>query len=167
MGAEMIMLLRAAAVGVGATVLMDLWVLVLKRAFGVPSLSYCLVGRWLLHMPTTFRHAGIATAPARHGECTVGWIAHYVTGVVFAVGLVALTPGWLARPTLWPALAFGVGTVLLPFLVMQPAFGLGIAASKTADPTRARLKSLTTHGIFGLGLYASAIGVSYVVGIHA
>jgi len=60
---------------------------------------------------------------------------------------------WLERPTLLPALAFGVASTLVPFLVMQPSFGLGIAASKTPHPNKARLKSLMTHTVFGLGLY--------------
>ena len=33
------------AVGVGATLVMDLWNLFLKAAFGIPSLDLCLLGR--------------------------------------------------------------------------------------------------------------------------
>jgi len=148
---------------------MDLWTLFLKRAFSIPSLNYCLVGRWLRHMPEgTFKHASIAAAPQKRSECMVGWIAHYVIGAVFALVLVVLaSDGWLARPTLFPALLFGIGTVLVPFLVMQPSLGLGIAASKTPIPTRARLKSLMTHTVFGVGLYVCAVGVSYVLRVHA
>ena len=52
----------AIAIGIGATLLMDLWNLFLKRAFGIPSLNYCLLGRWLRHMPSgIFRHAEIAS----------------------------------------------------------------------------------------------------------
>ena len=57
-------ILAAAAVGLGATLLMDLWNLFLNRAFRIPSLNYCLLGRWLRHMPGgTFRHANITAAP--------------------------------------------------------------------------------------------------------
>ncbi|HET9211647.1 MAG TPA: DUF2938 domain-containing protein [Thermoanaerobaculia bacterium] len=155
----------AIAVGVGATLVMDLWNLFLKRAFGIPSLNYCLLGRWLLHMPGgTFRHASIAAAPPKRFECTAGMMAHYTIGIVFALVLVVLTSGgWLARPTLLPALLYGIGTVVFPFFLMQPAFGLGIAASKTPNPTRARLKSLMTHTVFGVGLYVCALGVSHVL----
>jgi hypothetical protein len=98
---------------------------------------------------------------------TVGWIAHYVIGAVYAIVLVALVSGnWLAQPTLLPALFFGVVTVLAPFLVMQPSFGLGIAASRTPNPTQARLRSLMAHTAFGVGLYVCAVGVSYVVSGH-
>lgn len=33
-------------------------------------------------------------------------------------------------------------------------------------PTQARLKSLMTHAVFGLGLYASAIGMNYVLQVY-
>ena len=162
-------ILSAIAFGIGATLLMDLWNLFLKRAFGVPSLDYCLLGRWLRHMPGgTFRHASISAAPQRPFECTVGWMAHYTIGVVFALVFVALASGaWLARPTLWLALLYGIGTVVFPFFIMQPSLGLGVAASRTPKPMQARLKSLATHTVFGVGLYLCALGVSHVLRGHA
>lgn len=33
--------------GLGATAVMDLWAAFLKRMFGIASLNYGLVGRWL------------------------------------------------------------------------------------------------------------------------
>ena len=44
-------IIGAMAIGIGATLTMDLWNLFLKRAFNIPSLNYCLLGRWLSHMP--------------------------------------------------------------------------------------------------------------------
>jgi hypothetical protein len=64
---------------------------------------------------------------------------------------------------LLPALLYGIGTVVFPFFIMQPSFGLGIAASRTPNPTQARLKSLATHTVFGIGLYVCALGMHYVV----
>jgi hypothetical protein len=64
------------------------------------------------------------------------------------------------RMTLGPALALGVATLAAPFLLMQPGMGAGIAASRTPRPGSARLHSLITHAVFGLGLYASAVAVS-------
>jgi len=162
-------ILGSIAIGIGATLFMDLWNLFLKRTFSIPSLNYCLLGRWLRHMPGgTFKHASITAAPQKPFECTVGWIAHYTIGVVFALVFVVLTSGdWLARPTLLPALLYGIGTVVFPFFIMQPSFGLGIAASRTPKPMQARLKSLVTHSVFGVGLYVCALGVSYVLRVHA
>ena len=162
-------ILGAIAVGIGASLFMDLWNLFLKRAFSIQSLNYCLLGRWLCHMPGgTFRHASITAAPQKPFECTVGWIAHYTIGVTFALAFVVLLSGdWLARPTLLPALLYGIGTVVFPFFILQPSFGLGIAASRTPKATQAWLKSLVTHTVFGVGLYVCAIGVSYVLRVHS
>jgi hypothetical protein len=162
-------ILAAVVIGAGATLLMDLWNLFLKRRFDIPSLSYCVLGRWLRHMPEgSLRHANINAAPPKPFECTVGWVAHYSIGVVFALAFIVLTSGeWLARPTLLPALLYGIVTVVFPFFIMQPSFGLGIAASRTPKPLQARLKSLATHTVFGLGLYVCALGVSYLLRLHA
>jgi len=148
---------------------MDVLALLLKRAFSIVLPSYCLVGRWFCHMlQGTFAHASIATATRKPRECAVGWTAHYVIGGVYALLLVAIVSGsWLARPTLLPALLFGVCTVLVPFLVMQPSFGLGVAGSKTPSPAQARLRSLMAHTIFGVGLYVCALGVSHVLPPYA
>jgi cytochrome b561 len=161
-------ILGAIAIGIGASLGMDLWNLFLRRAFRIPSLNYCLLGRWLCHMPRgTFRHASIASAPQKPLECAVGWIAHYTIGVVFALVFVVLTSGdWLESPTLLPALFFGIGTVVFPLFIMQPALGLGFASSRIPNPTNARLKSLATHTVFGVGLYVCALGVSYVLRVH-
>jgi hypothetical protein len=158
-------LLAAALVGIGATLAMDVWNAFLKKAFGIPSLNYCLLGRWLLHMPEgTFRHASIGAAPKKRFECSIGPLAHYTIGIVFAVGFVLLaSEGWLERPTLAPVLLYGIGTVVFPLFVMQPAFGLGVAAAKTPKPTQARLKSLMTHTVFGVGLFVCAWAMSFVL----
>ena len=169
MSTEATYFLGAIVVGLGATLFMDVWALLLKRAFSIPPSNYCLVGRWIRHMQEgTFVHASIAAASQKRAECTVGWIAHYVIGTVYALMLVALvSSSWLARPTLLPALLFGIGSVLVPYLIMQPSFGLGIAASRAPQPTQARLRSLMAHTVFGVGLYVCAVGVSYVLRAHA
>jgi hypothetical protein len=151
-------LLAAVILGVGATLTMDLWSLLRRRLFGAPLPDYGLVGRWVAHGARgTFRHAAIKAAPRVRGERLVGWVAHYVTGLVFAAVLVALGgAAWLEHPTPALALGWGLVTVAAPFLVMQPAMGQGLAARRAPDPRAARLQSIVTHGVFGLGLYISA-----------
>lgn len=157
-------ILRAVAVGIGATLIMDLWNLLLKRVFGIPSLNFCLLGRWVSHMPEgLFKHPSIAAAPETRFECPVGWMAHYSIGVVLSLIFVVLTSGeCLERPSMLPALLYGIGTVVFPLFIMQPSIGLGMASSKAPHPTAARLKSLMTHTVFGVGLYICALGVNYV-----
>lgn len=145
------------ALGVGATLVMDAWSLLLARA-GVKSLSFCLVGRWLKLMSKgQFRHAAIAQVAVQPGECALGWLAHYLIGIAFAGILLSIMGlGWLATPSLWPCLLVAWVTLAMPFLIMQPSFGMGIAAAKTPSPAKARFKSALTHTVFGLGLYLSA-----------
>jgi len=158
-------LISAIFIGLGATLTTDLWALLLKRAFKIASPNYCLVGRWLRYMPEgVFTHSNIASAPQKSAECTVGWITHYLIGITFAITFVALAGNnWLQHPTLIPAIVFGVGTVLMPFFIMQPVFGLGFAASKTPNPTQARLRSLMNHTVFGAGLYLFALLVNWLI----
>jgi len=151
-------LTSATLIGLGATLTFDLWASFLKLAFKIAPSNICMVGRWLRTMPEgIFKHSNIVNSPQKSAECTVGWIAHYTIGVLFAIAFVALVgSNWLQHPTPIPAIAFGVGTVLAPFFIMQPLFGFGFAASKTANPTQARLRSLMNHTAFGIGLYVSA-----------
>ena len=157
-----------AVIGVGATLVMDLWNLFLRVAFGIPSLDLCLLGRWVGHMPAgTFRHERIGAAVPKTGECLVGRAVHYAIGVGLAAALAVLTAGGsLLRPALLPALLFGLVTVVFPFVVMQPALGLGVASARAPDPTRARLKSLMSHAAFGLGLWVAALPVGRYLGAH-
>lgn len=151
-------LMQALLIGAGATVAMDLWGLAQKRLLGLSPLSYCLVGRWLAYLARgRFRHDPIAATPAARGECLLGWSAHYLIGIAFAAVLLGFWGlEWTRQPTLGPALLVGLGSVAAPFLLMQPGMGAGIAASRTPRPAISRLRSLATHAIFGLGLYAAA-----------
>jgi hypothetical protein len=141
--------------GIGATLMFDLWVLFLKYVFKIKPSSMCLIGRWICYMSEgIFSHTNIASALQKSRECMVGWIAHYMIGVVFAIAFVAWTGNvWLQSPTFLPALIFGILMAAAPFLLMQPAMGLWIAGSKTANPAQARLRTLMNHTAFGIGLY--------------
>ena len=158
-------LISAILIGLGATLIADLWALFLKRVFKIASPNYCLVGRWLRYMPEgIFKHSNIAAAPQKSAECTVGWIAHYMIGITFAIAFVAFVGNnWLQYPKIIPAIIFGVVTVLMPFFIMQPSFGLGLAASKTSNPTQARFHSLINHTAFGIGLYLFGLLINRLI----
>jgi hypothetical protein len=146
-------------IGTGATAATDVWSVLRKKLFGIASPNWALVGRWIAHMPRgRFRHESMAAAAAVRGERVIGWLAHYTIGIAFAGALVALGGReWLRAPTPGPALLIGVVSVLAPFFIMQPGMGAGFAASRTPRPAAARLQSLLTHTIFGLGLYVSGL----------
>lgn len=157
---------RAVLIGAGATLVMDVWALFLKRCFGIPSLNFAMVGRWIGHLPRGhFRHESIGHAEPVRGEALLGWAAHYGIGIIFAamlLGVVGVT--WTQQPTLAPALLFGVLSVAAPFFILQPGLGAGIAASKAPHPNTARLRSLMAHAVFGAGLYLTAWILTHVHG---
>lgn len=148
---------RTVAIGAGATVAMDLWAALLRR-FGVPSLNFAFLGRWLGHLPKgRFFHDPIAKSPPITGELILGWIAHYSIGITFAALLLSIFGlRWARSPSFWPALAVGLVTVVAPLFLLQPALGAGIASSKTPTPVFNSLKSIATHAVFGIGMYAAA-----------
>jgi hypothetical protein len=152
---------RVILIGMGATMVMDLWLLVLKR-LKVPTLNFALLGRWVGHIPRgTWAHDGIANASPIKGELMLGWLLHYATGLAFAALLVAAFGlDWARSPTLGPALAIGIGTVVLPLFVMQPAMGAGIASSRTKTPLLNCLRNLLNHTVFGAGLYVAALATA-------
>lgn len=153
------------ATGIGATAIMDLWGIARRQLFAIPPPDYGLVGRWIAHMRRgRFRHERIAAAPPVRGERVIGWVVHYLIGIAYAALLLAVWGlAWTQRPTPGPALIVGIGTVAAPFLLMQPAMGAGIAARRTPRPAAARLQSLLTHAVFGIGLYGAGLVASRLI----
>jgi hypothetical protein len=151
-------------VGVGATAVMDVWLLFLSR-LGVPIASFGLVGRWIGHMPRgRFAHLAISKARPVAFELPLGWLIHYLTGIVYAgVLLAVMGPAWLKQPTYLPALAFGAITVAAPWFVLQPAMGAGVAGTRTPSPLKNCLRSLANHAVFGTGLYLTAAALDIVM----
>lgn len=152
-------LLHVLFIGIGATIFIDLYAFILQRYFNIPSLNYQFVGRWLVGISKgQFVHHKIMQSPSVRFEKYIGWFSHYVIGIIFSTLFIKIVgTDWFISPKLFSALLFGVSTVIFPFFLMQPCLGFGIAASQTPSPSSARLKSLSTHFMFGVGLYFSTI----------
>lgn len=150
-------IVRVVLIGCGATLVMDIWLMFLKR-IGVQTLNFSFIGRWVGHLfRGRFVHASIGKASPIANETSLGWITHYAVGIAFAFLLTSIAGvAWAKAPSLGIALLGGICTVVFPLLVMQPAMGLGVAASKTPAPIKSCIRSLINHSIFGLGLFLSA-----------
>ena len=159
-------IVRAVPMGIGATIILDGWALVSARAYGIPKPRWDLVGRWIAGIPRGHLvREKLGQSPPVRGELTIGWIVHYGTGIAYAALLLAIVGlDWSRQPTPGPAIAFGLLTLAAPFLIMQPGMGLGVAASKAPDPTAARLRSVISHTVFGVGLYLSALATRWAIG---
>jgi hypothetical protein len=152
------MIFKILFLGIGATATMDLYAFVL-RLFGIKGLDYKFLGRWIGHLFNgQFFHHKIVDSSAIKNEHIIGQVAHYLIGIAFAFLLVIIVgKKWIEDPSLFPALAIGILTIVAPFFLMQPAFGFGIAGSNLPDPNKARLMSLMIHVVYGIGLFLSAI----------
>ena len=148
------LVLAAIATGIIATVVLDLWVVLLHRRFKLTPTNWAVVGRWFAYMPRgQFRHQAIAQVPAVTGELLLGWSAHYVIGVGYAV-IYVFVSRWLSVPISFAsALVFGLLTLLAPWFIMQPGLGLGICASRAPAPNRMRLQNFANHLVFASAMY--------------
>lgn len=155
---------RAIVMGVIGSAFMDVWSLFLRRRFNAQTLDYALLGRWIGHLPEgRFAHARIAAANPVRFERPLGWAAHYAIGVTFALLLLGIWGlDWAHSPTPWPPLLVGLGTVVAPWFVMQPAMGAGVAGSRSPNPRATRLRNLGTHAVYGAGLYVAAVLFAWV-----
>lgn len=150
---------RGIVIGIGATVLMDIWAIVLHRFFGQSAANWAPVGRWFYHLKNgKVFHDSIANAAPYEHELALGWISHYVTGIVYGLALaIIMGPVWLAEPTFIPAWILGIVTVGAGWFLLQPGLGIGVAASKTPNPAKARAMNLIAHTVFAIGLYGTAL----------
>lgn len=150
---------RGVAMGIGGTIFMDLWAIILHRLFGQPAPNWGPVGRWFWHLPKgKIFHAAIADAqPYRH-ELALGWISHYAVGILYGVILALIVPpGWFAAPSFMLAWLVGIITVAAGWFLLQPGLGIGWAASKTPNPWKVRVLNLVAHTVFALGMYVTAL----------
>ena len=150
---------KSAAIGAGATALLDIWAIVLNNLFGQARPNWGMVGRWVAHLPRgKVFHDNIADAAPVAGERAIGWIFHYAVGVVYGWILVACTgAGWLASPTFLPAFVLGMVTVLAAWLLLQPGTGAGWFASRTPNPVKVRALNIVGHTVFAIGLFGTAL----------
>ena len=145
--------------GLGATLLMDLWQQLLGRLPGQAPPNWRPVGRWFWHLKDgVVFHDAIGAAVPSPNDNAIGWAGHYAVGILYGVAVALLAgPGWLADPRFLPAWIFAIVTVAAGWFLLQPGMGLGWAASRTPNPAKVRAISLLNHTVFGLGLWLTGL----------
>lgn len=151
-------------IGIMATLFIDCYTWFIKTIFNIDSLNYRYLGRWALSLfKGQYRHDLIFTSPKIPYEITIGWLLHYLIGIVLVAFFVMIIgANWLVMPQFSSAFLFGICSTLLPLLILQPLFGLGIAGLKQSHSKRVWLKSLVIHSLFGLAIYLSALLFNYI-----
>lgn len=150
------------AMGLVATIAIDVWAVILWKAFGQPAPNWAGPGRWVWHLKDgKVFHDSIGNAAPHPNEQAIGWIFHYVVGIAYGVMLALfMGPAWLAAPTLLPALIWGIVTIAAGWFLLQPGLGIGWAAAKTPNPNKVRILGLVAHAIFGVALWATAVALA-------
>jgi hypothetical protein len=141
--------------GVIATASMDVLSVIASRLRLTAPLSPQLIGRWFVSVARGHPfHEDIARTAATGHELAIALPVHYAIGGVLTVFYVWGTSrlGWPARDP-WLALAFGLCTNVLPWLLMFPAMGYGLFGSHGPAGTKLFVSSLTSHTFFGLGIW--------------
>ncbi|KUF12802.1 DUF2938 domain-containing protein [Pseudoponticoccus marisrubri] len=145
-------------IGLGGTIAMDLWALLLNRTLGQGLPNWGNVGRWVGHLPGRVFHDDIGAATPLPGETAIGWAFHYAVGIFYGVIFMLLVgPGWAAAPTFLPAWIFALVTIAAGWFLLQPGMGLGWALSRTETPMKGRAMGLVAHTVFGLGMWVTAL----------
>jgi hypothetical protein len=76
--------LKAILVGVGGTIVLDLYAFMMSRVLGAPVTNWAMVARWFGNMAHgQFVQVAMSEATPVKGELAIGWIAHYAIGIGF------------------------------------------------------------------------------------
>lgn len=153
---------RAVAIGVFATLMMDIGALLSFRAGlagrGPRRQGLEFVGRWIGYLIRGHvHHKDILLTPSLPGERKIGLGTHYATGIGLALVYVTLLKATTTVSSLWLGLAYGIFTVILPWFLYFPAIGagrMGRVASPGMDMART---SFVTHALYGIGLGVGAM----------
>ncbi len=98
------LIINGTLIGLGATIIMDIWALVLTQFPGQSRPNWGLVGRWFWHLRKgQIFHDDIAASKPYAHEVALGWIGHYAVGILYGI-IFALYGGaaWFANPIFLP-----------------------------------------------------------------
>jgi hypothetical protein len=151
-------ILRAALVGIGGTIVLGSLCLPdaahVRRTCDRLENGRPLAGPYVEVRVRSDKHrAGRAGA----GRTCAGLDIPYVIGIAYGLLLVAIWgAGWLRQPGIAELLILALALLVLPYFVMMPGMGMGMAGSRTPKPNVTRLKSVIGHSMFGIGMYLTA-----------
>jgi hypothetical protein len=128
----------------------------------IAPLAPNILGRWFASVARAHPfHEDIARAAPGSHELAIAAPVHYAIGISLTALFVLMSNrvGWHPR-SLSPALAFGVGTNVFPWLLMFPAMGYGFFGAHGPEGTRLFASSLVNHVFFGFGIWLGVLVMS-------
>jgi len=140
--------------GLFATLVMDVCGALVRSTGLTAGLPPQLIGKWfayLLH--GRLIHDDIAASPDIPVSLALVVAIHYAIGILLA-GIFTLLTSRTSRSRSMPllALGFGIVTVALPWFVMFPAMGFGVAGTQSPEEFLLTRTSAVNHAFLGFGL---------------
>ena len=141
--------------GIIATLLFDIFQISLTFAYGVNKAKWDLAGRYFIGVSKgNYIQEDLANEPAEQNELLIGYVVHYLIGVIYGLIYVIINSLFLSEPSLLLALVIGFFTVLGSWCLMMPyAYNLGFFGSKIDEQKQIIVQNLLFHFVFGVGLY--------------
>lgn len=146
-------------VGIGSSVILDIWVFTIAKCTGSDVPNWGLPGRWVVGMTRREWRLNDATTPPSLGEKMIGWAFHYAVSIVYAVLLIALWgTAYIQQPTFAPAyLIGGVLTTLAGTMIFMPALGNGVMCRKLPGREAVLNRIVVNHTLYAIALYVLAL----------
>ena len=141
--------------GIVATFLFDLFHKSLTFAYGINKAKWDLAGRYFIGVSKgKYIQEDITNEPVEKNELFIGYVVHYLIGVIYGLFYVIINSLFLNEPSLILALIIGFLTVLGSWCLMMPyAYNLGFFGSKIEEQKQVLVQNLLFHFIFGIGLF--------------
>ncbi|TPW28267.1 DUF2938 domain-containing protein [Martelella alba] len=156
-------ILFSLVVGIGATIALDIWVMIVKWVTGILPTNWGVVARWLIGLTQgQFILNGADTTPPGAGQRALGWAFHYVIGISYAVLLLLFWgAGFIQNPTVWPVVIIGfLASTLAGMFILFPGLGAGVMAHKLPNQAVMLLYLVVAHAIFAAAQYGLACWVA-------
>ena len=146
--------LQIVIVGVGACVVFDIWQRIFQHFTAIPPSNWAMVGRWAIGLVTNGRLIArdLESQPERQNELGLGWLVHYGVAIVYAAIFMVLMKTNILTAEFVDGLLFGVGSVVVPWLVFLPCLGKGVMGRLTHNPPLVCAMALMMHSIFGVAI---------------
>ena len=141
--------------------MMDVLNLFFSRTGVISKIEIEMIGRMVSGWANgRFRFGHANELPPEKNEKIIGYLTHYLVGIVLAIPFLF---GWdilIAGPPspLW-AITYGLATTVASHFFVLPAMGLGVFGRKSSEGFRPAYSSLANHLFYGVGL---AMGIVLV-----
>ncbi|RQW62771.1 DUF2938 family protein [Vibrio viridaestus] len=141
-------------VGIGSTLVLDVWVMLVQKVTGIPPTNWSVVGRWLKGLPKGSLVLGDASN-LNQSDKVIGWIFHYIIGIAYAVLLILYAgTGFIDNPQWEAVIVIGlVVSTLAGLLILMPGLGAGVLGRKLPNQMLMILYLIIAHAVFAVGQY--------------